>query len=273
MAIRKMSNEDDTANEFYNVLYVADPGVGKTWAMLSMAYMDLPGKIYVIDSDGLLSKALLRKLGIEDKVEVFRIDTYEDMRAIILQAEKKLAAEPGSIGGFAVDTLSELSKQFTTNLAFERFSKNTRLNKKDDQFEIDVKEHGQAVERLRFVARKMRDLPCHTVFTSHPKEDKEDDGTVYYRAGFGPKFATDITKFVHTVVFMQTEVDQDGAIRRVGYTDPYGKYRGKDNLDLLPTKMLEPSFQRIAQVARGELTSDEVDANLVKSVAETSDES
>lgn len=263
MAIHKLSNEAEMDTDFYNVLYVADPGVGKTWALLSMAYLDLPGKIYVIDSDGLITKALLRKLGLENKVEVFRIDTYEDMRTIILTAEKKLAAEPGSIAGFGVDTLSELSKQFTTNLAFDRFTRNTKMNRKDDQFDIDVKEHGQAVERLRFVARKMRDLPCHTVFTSHPKEDKEDDGTVYYRAGFGPKFATDITKFVHTVVFMQTEVDSDGTIRRVGYTDPFGKFRGKDNMDVLPTKMLEPSFERIVRVARGELTADEVDATKV----------
>lgn len=255
---------DDIEIPFLNVMFVADPGVGKTSAAMTMAKMGLEGKIYVIDSDSLISKKALRSLGIPtDNIEVFRIDTFEDVRAIVLGARKKLAEEPGAIGGFVVDTMSELSKKLTTNLAYDRHTKNKSMGKQDNQFDIDVKEHGVVVEQLRFLARAMRDLPCHTVFTAHPKEDKEADGTVYYRAGFGPKFATDITKFCHAVVYMDTEITADGELRRVGYTDPFGKFRGKDNLNCLPTKMLEPTFERIAAVVGEELTTEEVDANVV----------
>lgn len=245
------------SDQFLNVLYWGEPGSGKTTAMASMARL---GLTFILDFESGTRRSALASRGIPvENIKRVRCRTYEDVDAFYRSAASKLEQDPGSIVGIGIDSVSEMSKKFTENLTRGRYEKRTKAGMVDDEFDIQLEEHGRSTEQLRRMARNFRDLPCHTVFTALEKRDKDNDGAVYYRPSLGPKFANDLMSFVNVVVHTDLKKDSDDNLVRVGYTQPHGKYRSKDNTGMLPEFMIDPTFDRIHAVVTGELRSEDVD--------------
>lgn len=250
--IEKLEDRD----EHLNALFWGEPGSGKTSHGASMAHL---GKILVFDFEAGVKRTSLVKLGIPvENVSIARVRSYEDTDLVIKQLGAKLEEEPGAFVGVLVDSVSEMAKRFTENLTRARHAKRTRSGMVDDEFEIQLEEHGRATEQLRRVARNLRDLPCHTVFTALEKRDKDGDGMVQYRPSLGPKFSDDLRSFVNVMIHTEIHKDPDGKLLRVGFTQAHGKYKSKDNLGILPEYMLDPTFLRLTQLANGELTTEDV---------------
>lgn len=252
MLIQKLTDSE----EWVNALYWGEPGSGKTSHGASMAKV---GRILVFDFEAGVKETSLRRLGIPvENVDRANAKTYADVDRVVTGLAKKLDEEPGYYVGVLVDSVSEMAKRFTENLTRERHAKRTRSGMVDDEFEIQLEEHGRATEQLRRVARNLRDLPCHTVFTALEKRDKDGDGYVQYRPSLGPKFSDDLRSFVNVMIHTEVHKDVDGNLIRVGYTQAHGKYKSKDNLGILPEYMLEPSFHRLTEYIGGNLTIDDI---------------
>jgi len=248
------------SEEFINVLYYGEPGTAKTSHAASMALAG--GKIIVVDVEAGVRRRPLQNLGIPvDNIMVAKVRTYQELSELTANIAATLAQDPAAITGVVIDSMTELTKRFTDNLVLARFNKRTKAGMVDDEFEVELGEHGKVTEQLRRVARNLRDLPCHTVFTALEKQDKDKDMSIFYRPALGPKFANDLMSFVDIVVHTSVEKDAEtGELVRLGTTSPIGKYRGKDRMGCLPTIMVEPTFHRITQVVGGELTTDDVAA-------------
>lgn len=248
-----------TDSEVYiKTMFFGDPGAGKTSAGASMAHS---GKILIVDLESGVRARPLVNLGIPvDNIVVVRLKTYEEMNKMCTEVAARLAKEPGYYAGIVVDSVTEMQDKFTENLTRARHVKRTSSGMKDDEFEIDGDTRIRVSGQVLRICRLLRDMPCHVAFIALQKEDKETDGTIYYRPALGPKTATAVASYVNIVTHLSLEPGDNGAIR-IGRSSPVGKFRGKDNIGCLPERMLNPTFDRILKVVRNELTTDEVDAD------------
>lgn len=248
------------SEEYLNVMFFGEPGAGKTTAAATMAHA---GRVLFVDLESGLRGYPLKRLGIPiENISIVKLKTYEELVVLAAQVGARLAKEPGYYAGVIVDSATEFQDKLTDNLTLARFNKRTGAGMKDDEFEIDGDTRIRVNGQITRVFRMLRDLPCHTIFIALQKEDKESDGTIYYRPALGPKTASSVASYVNMVVHLSKEQGADGPVQ-IGRSSPIGKYRGKDNLGCLPERMLNPTFDRILQVARGDLTTDEVDADKV----------
>jgi len=247
------------SEEFINAMFFGDPGAGKTSAAASMAHT---GKVLIINLESGVNRRSLMGQGIpvENIVVTHGLKTYEQLVSLIQKLADGLAKNPDAYVGVVLDSVTELQDKLTENLVGERHAKRIRSGMKDDEFEIDGDTRIRVSGQVTRVCRMLRDLPCHTVITALQKEDKENDGTIYYRPALGPKTATAVASYMHIVMHMELEKGSDGA-RRIGRANPVGKYRGKDNTGCMPERMLNPTFDRVRQVIGHELTTEDVDAD------------
>lgn len=256
------------ATKHRKVIFFGEPGSGKTSAAATMAH--LGGKVLIVDLESNLVLETLENLGIPtDDILVARPKNpsklYEELFVLANKLKAAFEKDPNYLTGFSLDSLSELQKKLTENLTEARVLKNKlagKTGKAVDEFDIESVENMRASQQLRLLVRKFRDLPCHVAFTALQREDKEPDGTIYYRLGLGPKTSSDVMSFVNAVVHIAIEETPDGLVR-IGRATPVGKWRGKDNIGRLPSRMIEPSFYRIAQLVSGDLDKDEADADYV----------
>ena len=254
-----LASLDDTT-EYVNALYFGDPGSGKTTDAAHMAKL---GRVVVVDAEAGLKKRPLQRLGI-DPANIFphKVEAYADLDRLYWAVKAKLEEEPGYFAGVIFDSFTEIQKKLIEDIVGTRYEKNVRqaerggFEVKDDPFAVDRDEYGKMTEMCRRLARRFRDLPCHTAFVCLTRRDvdKEGDGGIFYRPALTPAFATDLMGYVDVVAYTQEESDADlGDFSRfVGLTRPVGKYRGKDRYGATPPVFPNPTFDRLVEFVRQE---------------------
>lgn len=248
----------DDSDEFVNVLYYGDPGSGKTTDAAHMAKL---GRVVVVDAEAGLKKRPLRRLGI-DPANIFphKVEAYDDLDKLYWAMKAKLEEEPGYFAGVIFDSFTEIQKKLLEDIVGKRYAKSKKQAErggfeiKDDPFETDRDEYGKMTEMCRQLARRFRDLPCHTAFVCLNKRDvdKEGDGGIFYRPALTPAFSTDLMGYVDVVAYTMEEEDAelDDFSRFVALTRPTGKYRGKDRHGATPPVFPNPTFDRLVDFIR-----------------------
>lgn len=164
-------------SEYVNALYFGEGGSGKTTAALHMAKF---GHVILVNAESGAKKKPLKKLGIPvEMIHPYEVTEYKDLDNLYWSTKAMLDNDPDSIAGVVFDSDTEIQKKLLESLTIERHGRRIKQGMVDDEFEIELKEHGKVTEMLRRTHRRFRDLPCHSAFVCLDKRDVDQDGVTY----------------------------------------------------------------------------------------------
>lgn len=254
----KLSDQPD----FVRVCYYGDPGSGKTSAAAMAANL---GTTWFALAEPGVHRRPLEKLGVP--VDMIHLDTdvsFDGIQARIDKIRTELHVNPGQIGGFVIDTVTEMTRQWLGEIVDakankERQKAEARGEEYDrNPFFIDRDYYSQTTQMWQRVLRALSDLETNVVFTAHVRRDvDDDDGSVKYGPDLPPAMQSHLTGLVDVLVrTQQVGAYSDGRPILVGRTSNAKKYRVKDRLNCLPVTMVYPSVDRINAYASGKLNED-----------------
>ena len=240
--------------EFVNVLYYGKEGSGKTSAVSVMSKL---GRILVINAEGGLKTAPLRSRGADtSNILVYPPAgedlTFDGLEAVVEQLRHDLRDDPDSWAGVIVDSATEVYAACLEAASDKRVTtaRNTKGVEVDRWF-TDRADYGEANKQMRFLLRRLRDLPCHFAVTALERRDvDEDTQKVNYGPAVSPGLATDLLGYMDLVLVTKGS-DEKGGFRAL--TKGTGRYRAKDRFDVLPAILQNPTFDRVNQYVTGEL--------------------
>lgn len=208
--------------------WVAESGLGKTTAMLSIAKQ---GRVAYFDFENRLKHRTLRNHGIPvENIDVYRPKTFTAAWAALDAVDKD--------GGYIAtvwDSATEL--QF----ALLQEQRQTAPNAKQvDHYTVVNLKHKELM-------RRCRDSGRHTLVSTTVRRDVDDAG-VAFNPNVSPGFGSDLRAMSDVVVSMQLKDNPHAAegIDRIGIFRTIGPQRGKDGLSLVPGGiMANPSAERL----------------------------
>jgi hypothetical protein len=250
------------------ILWYGEQGTGKT---VDLATLARRGPVIFVNAEGGLKRRPLRTFDIPpENLWLEPATGYDQLEALYWQCRRDIEADkPDRAIGIDFDSMTEITKILTENQIGGRI---LRAREKADALgslprDIDVNpfkthldDYGVMTEQLRHLCRRFRDLPMHVGFSALTRRDVDVSGgdtagdAVTYRPALTPAFGNDLRGFVDIVV--ATKIASDG--RYIGVTKPRFQLLGKDRFGMLPTTMVDPTFERILAVMNDELDPEEV---------------
>lgn len=255
--------------EVINAMWYGEQGTGKT---LDMATLGRRGRIIFVNVEHGLKQRPLRQWDIPlDNIELAHPRSYKGLEALYWDVRKRIETKSDEAPiGIQFDSITEVAKIVTEGQVMERVQRKQAeadammiVPKEADvnPFRIHLDDYGVMTEQLRHLVRLFRDLPIHFGSSALSRRDVDasggGDGTgdsVVYRPSLTPKFGSDMAGYMDLIV--ATKIASDG--RYVGVTKPRFGLLGKDRFGVLPTTMVDPTFDRILAVINDELTPEEV---------------
>lgn len=261
---------DDTT-DYLNVLLYGREGTSKTTSAAFAANAAPTGaKVLVINAEGGLKAAALRKRGVDtSRIVVWPAPdsgveiSKRSLDGLHERLHADLMAHPGCWFAVVIDSMTDVVQALRGAATSKRVAKMRNDPKVvdksliDDDF-VDRDDYGVMTNQLRAWFRDMRDLPCHVIVTA--LERQNDAGEV--APAISPALATDILGYVDITAYLKatlhaTGEDSDEALAEFrALTRPGAKTRAKDRFDLTPRVLVEPTFDRILGYVRGELVED-----------------
>lgn len=243
--------EDEEQSRYRSIVLYGEIGSGKTSSAMMLANR---GKIIVVRSDPGMHKGALKILGVNTKnILVHQFEHFGDIKDLFWALKAQFDADPDFAIAIVWDSVSAMSKLLIDIEVARRLEKKSKVMKGVDEFEIDREVYGKVTEQLRWINRYFLELPCHQVFISQEKQDKDkDEGTIYYRPALTPAYSSDLTGLVDIVINQVAEVDSNGEVQRYGYTVPFERRIAKDQLHILPARLENLSMADVAAYIEGE---------------------
>jgi len=110
----------------------------------------------------------------------------------------------------------------------------------------------------RRLMRSLVDLKCHIGLGCQMRRDVDkQSGRVKYGPAVNPALCGDLIGYSDFVIrLVQDGTWADGRPLVVGYPRPSVEFEGKDRYGVLPSRLADPTFDRLIAYASGELTKD-----------------
>lgn len=244
--------EDEEASKYATIVLYGEVGSGKTSSAMQLTNR---GKVIVVRTDPGMHKGALKAIGVDTKnILVHQFEHFGDIKDLFWALKAQFDEDPDFAVAIVWDSISMMSKMLIDIEVARRLEKKTRVMVGVDEFEIDREVYGKVTEQLRWVLRYFLELPCHQVFISQEKQDKDkDEGTIYYRPALTPAFSSDLTGLADVVINQVAEVDVNGEVQRYGYTVPFERRIAKDQLHLLPARLENVSMVGVIEYVEGEV--------------------
>lgn len=249
---------DDT-EDFLNVLWYGRPGSTKTTSLATAASSAPEGsKVLIINAEGGLKVRALRKHGVDtSKIVVFPNPATDDvlddenLMRVFLRVQKDLMEDPKSWFAVGIDSITDVGQILVDRAQQARVSRSAVAL--DPNF-VDRDDYGVSAKIIRKHLRAFRDLPCHFLVTATLRRDvDEDTGKVMYGPAVSPAVSNDLQGYVD-IVCMIKAADEDGPVR--GLVRGSKKYAVKDRFEMLPTVMVEPTFDRMHEYMTDAMTEE-----------------
>lgn len=258
---------DDVQQEFINVLYYGTNGTGKT---TDLAYMAHLGPVEYIRADRSVRKRPLTQLGVP--ISNIRPIDVLDTEAIVKKIHAKggwreqLADDPNAFAGIVIDTATELIARRLEAIIDAEWPKivaTAKRNHEDpdpDKRYFASRDYYQPItQEMRRITRQLRDLPCHVGISAQIRRDTdENSGHLEIGPAVNPAFSGDLMAYMDFVIRTGADGYWPGTDETiyVGYPRHEGVYAGKDREHVLPSRLVEPTFDRIVAYCNGTLTKE-----------------
>lgn len=153
-------------------------------------------------------------------------------------------------GTVILDTLTEIQK-----LSMDRIMK--RVKSEDASIEMPrMRDWGINIDQMRQMTRAFRDLPIHTIFTCHSKEDSDNTGIRYIKPSLSGKLSNEVAGYMDMVVYLYVKEDDDGKPIRVLMSHSSESHVAKDRSDMLPQYLKKPTMKLIYGYVMGDTMED-----------------
>lgn len=240
-----------------NILYYGEGGTGKTTSLATMANM---GPVLLVNAESGVKRQPLVARGVNiENIELYPEPgapiTFEGLQSEWVRIAAALEEDPDAYAGVVWDSITEIYKRLLDSIVDRAVQKAERQGRERDPFFIDRSDYGVMTEQVRSLVRKYRDLPCHFGVSALSRRDQDDDGSVAYQPAITPALQNDLVGWVDQVVYTSVVGGEDEDEFR-GLFRPLGKFRGKDRFGTMPKILIDPTFERVHDYVRGDLTVD-----------------
>lgn len=266
------ANLDDTTDHLKILLYGRE-GTTKTTS-LALASQVCPegSRILVVNAEGGLKIAALRKRGVDTSKIVVWPDpnsavkiNYQSLVALHERLAAQLLDKPGSLYLIGIDSITDIVEELRGQATTKRIDRamtnpNATAEAKamiDPDF-VDRADYGVMTNQLRDWLRDMRDLPCHLVITALERYDEETRMT---GPAVSPALANSVAGYCDIVAYMRATLhapgeddDQTDLAEVRALTRPGKATRAKDRFGLTPRVLADPTFPRFLAYCREEIT-------------------
>lgn len=219
-------------SKWTKVLLYGDLGVGKTvWAA------DSPRPLLVAIENG--AKSLLN----HEQTSNARVMEYRSVRQVEALAEKLQEGKLQEFDTIILDTFSELQR-----LVLDRHLEEQHRRDPDKSlYTPQGKDYQNNGEHMRRIAAAFRDVPRNVIFTSHEKEDKnEETGAIFIRPDLAPKVAKTLGGYVDLVGRITSNMADDAdSYESEVRIRPSGRIMAKTRIKSLPTILKNSSFMTV----------------------------
>lgn len=237
---------------YLNVLDYGPPGTGKTTGALSLANLEEGKRVLLIDAEGGAKAPALRRQGINiDQVDIWPDTPSELTYDGIEEIQMDLRSSDEYIG-VVIDSMTELNRRLLEDIVGAALAKAERLGKSRDRFQINLEDYGVVSNQLRTILRRFHSLPMHLVITALERRDVDDDASVTYGPALGPSVSNDTMGLVDIVCYHAVETIGEQTFY-TGLTSPARRRKAKDRFGVLPTKLIDPTTERMLKYVEGRL--------------------
>lgn len=237
-----------------NMLIYGDPGVGKTRLLGSSDAVPEMRKVLEIDINGDGGGLTLRDTF--PNVDVVQVTKFVQLQNVY----NALFAGGHGYNTVCIDTLTELQKLNMTDVMKDLVARDPARN----EYVPDRREWGISSEMVRRLIHAFKNLPVHTIFTAHVKEDEDQStGIIVKRPDLPGKLARQVSGFFDLVLYMyakevRIEVKDEPKLvekRLILSKGTSGKITAKDRFNRLPkiweVPENEPAMPKMYQLIHG----------------------
>lgn len=239
-----------------NILWYGDAGTGKTTDLANMANVGVvedgpPSPLIAMNAEsGFKARALARRDIAVGNIEVYDGDyTYEGLLKEWKRLKGLLGKDPNAIVGVGWDSITEIYKAVLEDVVGVQQAKDVLKGKEHDNTQLQ--DYGIMTDQIRSLVRKYRDLDCHFGCTALAKREvDQEDGKTAYLPDVTKGLVSNLYGWFDIVCY--TWVDEAG--QYWGRFNPAGKYRAKDRMNIMPSVLADPTFERILDYVEEEMT-------------------
>lgn len=258
-SFRSLANRKplSTQSDFLNIGMYGREGTGKTGNALMMANH---GRVLLVNAEAnAWPKALtLRGINVENIIPFPEPDeeiTYESLQNLYFNIKADILKDPTSWFGCCLDSVTEIIRILISNSRHKEVQRRAGTDKaRQSIYKEEWDDFNIAKVQIMELLRNFRSLPLHLVFTALETRDKEmivgpmaNPAMMEHLPGFA-------SILIHNVIVHEGE-DTVYA----GFTQAHGdqqSYRAKDAFGVLPRRLPNPTFTRIWDYVKGDLTKD-----------------
>lgn len=237
----------DRRFDFLNMLLYGDPGVGKTTFIGTASEVAALCPVLLLNVEG----GDLSLSGYPG-IEVVRVTSYEQMTPIYNELYRELRKPNPPYKTVAIDNLTELRYFSMSDIMVDAVAANSNM----DPDVPSQREWGKNSNQIRAVVRGFRDLPCHTILTSHAKEVEKSKVTVTKPALPG-QLSDEISGFVDLVLYYYIKMVGANEHKRLMLTTKTATTNAKDRSGKLPPVIEEPNMEALIKLIMPHLTEKE----------------
>jgi hypothetical protein len=215
---KKESKSKSAYQRYVNNLIYGPAGHGKTYMLGTAVFDERTCPIAILDFEGGVLDVLTGLPGEGTDWVHMPIRTWSDFN----EAYDRLYTNDEGFKSAGVDSVSE-----THIFALLNLLEDGKPSRQSEPDLIQQGDYGVALVQLRRLVRAFRDLPMHTFFTSHYREEKDPREGLVKIPSLAGKAAIEIPGLMTVVGYLSLSENEEGETERVLLLQNYAKIRTK----------------------------------------------